>query len=178
MSRLENVKPDKAVGDLAETYSAIKKQMGGVVNLFQALGNSSQALNGYLTIGGLLKSGHLSATELETIALVSAQTNGCEYCTSAHTTLGKMAGLSQETMISIRKGQGENDKSSALITFVREILSERGRVSDQTVNRLKTAGFTDAQIPEIFLAIAQNVYTNYFNNFNQTEVDFPAVTKI
>lgn len=178
MSRLQNVKPEQAQGKLAETYGAIKQQMGGVINLFQALGNSNEALNGYLAVGGLLKSGHLSATELETIALVSAQANGCEYCTSAHTTLGKMSGLSAESMVSIRKGQGENEKSSALVSFVREAIGERGRVSDQTLGRLKHAGFSDAQIPEIFLAISQNLYTNYFNNFNQTVVDFPAAPKI
>lgn len=178
MSRIENIKPEQATGDLAETYGAIKKQMGGVVNLFQALGNSHQALIGYLTVGNLLKSGNLTAKDLETIALVSAQTNGCEYCTSAHTALGKMAGLSADAMLMIRKGQGADEKTQALIDFTKEVIGERGHVSDQTLTRLKKVGFTNSQIPEIFLSVAQNIYTNYFNNFNHTTVDFPAVPKI
>ena len=32
----------------------------------------------------------------EQIALIAAETNGCDYCASAHTALGKHAGLGQD----------------------------------------------------------------------------------
>lgn len=172
MSRIGYIAPEQASGKLAETYSAIKKQMGGVIKLFQALGNSDQALGGYLAVAGLLKEGHLSAKELETIALVSAQTNSCEYCTAAHTTLGKMVGFKQQETVDIRRGKAPDAKLQALVNFVREAISERGRVSNETFEKLREQGYTNEQVPEIYLAISQNVYTNYFNNFNGTEVDF------
>lgn len=179
MTRIKNIAPEQAQGEIATTYDGIKKAMGGkVINLFQALGNSNAALNGYLQVGGLLKSGHLSAQELETIALVSAQSNGCEYCQSAHTVLGKMAGLSEDQMVAVRKGTSTDPKTQALVGFVKEVLAEKGKISDTTFKNLQIAGYTDAQVPEIFLAITQNIYTNYFNNFNKTEVDFPKAQAI
>lgn len=178
MTRLQNVTPDQATGDLAQTYGAIKKQMGGVVNLFQALGNNHQALTGYLQIGGLLKESGLSAVELETIALLSAQMNGCEYCQSAHSALGKMAGMKPDEILSVRKGTGTDTKSTALVKFVKEVISEKGRVSDATFNSIKSAGYNDSQVTAIFLSAAQNIFTNYFNNFNGTVVDFPKIEKV
>lgn len=177
MSRLNNVTPEQATGDLAATYGAIKKQMGGVVNLFQALGNNPSSLTAYLQIGGLLKDSGLSAVELETIALVSAHTNGCDYCESAHSALGKMAGMKPEEILSVRKGEGSDAKSKALVHFVKEAISEKGRVSDATFNSIKSAGFNDSQVTAIFLSVAQNLFTNYFNNFNGTVVDFPKIEK-
>ena len=178
MSRLNNVTPEQATGDLAATYGAIKKQMGGVVNLFQALGNNPSSLTAYLQIGGLLKDSGLSAVELETIALVSAHTNGCDYCESAHSALGKMAGMKPEEILSVRKGEGSDAKSKALVHFVKEAISEKGRVSDATFNSIKSAGFNDSQVTAIFLSVAQNLFTNYFNNFNGTIVDFPKIEKV
>ncbi len=172
MSRIGYVAPEQASGKLVETYAAIKKQMGGVINLFQALGNSDQALNGYLAVAGLLKEGKLTAKELETIALVSAQLNSCEYCTAAHTAIGKMVGFKEEETVNIRRGRVSNPKLQALIDFVKEAISERGKVSEDTFAKLKGQGYTNEQIPEIYLAISQNNFTNYFNNFNGTEVDF------
>ncbi|MBY0369332.1 carboxymuconolactone decarboxylase family protein [bacterium] len=178
MSKLQNVTPEQAQGELANVYADIKKQMGGVIQLFQALGNSTAALNGYLSIGGLLKGGHLSAVELETISLVTAQANSCEYCLSAHTVLGKKVGMKPEEILDARKGTTSDPKAKALISFVREVISEKGRTSDKSFSELQAAGYTDAQVPEIFLAIVQNIYTNYFNNFNGTKLDFPKVDSI
>jgi uncharacterized peroxidase-related enzyme len=178
MSRLNNVTPDQATGELAATYGAIKKQMGGVVNLFQALGNNQAALSGYLQMGELLKNSGLSAVDLETVSLVSAHTNGCEYCESAHSAIGKMVGMKPEEILSIRKGDGIDPKSKALVRFVKEAVAERGRVSDATFNAIKAAGYSDSQITALFLAIAQNLYSNFFNNFNGTIIDFPKIEKV
>ena len=178
MSRLNNVTPEQATGELADTYGAIKKQMGGVVNLFQALGNNPNSLTAYLQIGGLLKSSGLSGVDLETISLVSAHTNGCEYCESAHTALGKMAGMKPEEILSVRRGVGLDPKSKALVQFVKEVVSERGHVSNETFNALKLAGYNDSQVTAIFLSVAQNIFSNYFNNFNGTVTDFPKIEKV
>ena len=178
MSRLNNVTPDQATGDLATTYGALKQQMGGVINLFQALGNNPSTLSGFLQIGASLKESGLSAVDRETISLVSAHMNGCEYCESAHSVLGKMAGMKPEEILSVRKGIGSDQKSKALVSFVKELISERGHVSDQTFNSIKAAGYTDSQVTAIFLGVAENLFTNYFNNFNGTIVDFPKIEKV
>ena len=51
----------------------------------------------------------------------------------------------------------------------------RGEVSDAAVNRVRAAGFNDAEITEIVANVAVNIFTNYFNHVAQTVVDFPRV---
>ena len=176
MSRIKAIKPEEATGHTAEVYSAIKKSLGGVPNLFQALGVNSQALQTLLGIGPSLKT--LTGAERETIALVVAQKNNCGYCLSAHTVLAGMHKLSNEEIINIRKGQPSNSKQKALVNFVNEVVVEKGHVSDRTLNEFRAAGYTDAQIPDVLFAVVENFYTNFFNHINQTEIDFPVVEKI
>ena len=68
---------------------AVQKQLGSVPNLFRIVGNSPAALEGYLGLNGALAKGALDARTRERIALVVAEANGCDYCLSAHTYLGK-----------------------------------------------------------------------------------------
>lgn len=176
MSRIKAITPEQATGHTAEVYSAITKALGKVPNIFQALGVNSQVLQTVLGIGPSLKS--LSGPEKETIALVVGQLNNCNYCLSAHTVLAGMHKVSKEETINIRKGNPQGAKQKALVNFVKEIVTEKGHVSDKTLGEFRTAGYTDAQIPEVLLAVVENIYTNFFNHINQTEVDFPAAEKI
>ena len=56
------------------------------------------------------------------------------------------------------------------------MLESRGRVSDEQVRAVKSAGYTDAQIVEIVQHVALNIWTNYLNNVAQTTIDFPVVS--
>jgi AhpD family alkylhydroperoxidase len=71
--------------------TAVKKQLGVVPNLFRLVSNSPAALEGYLGMSGALAKGKLPPATRERIALAVAQINGCSYCLSAHTYLGKNA---------------------------------------------------------------------------------------
>src|ERR1700687_3865182 len=68
---------------------AVKKQMGSVPNLFRVVANSPAALEGYLGLNSALTKGQLDAKTRERIAIAVAETNGCGYCLSAHTFIGK-----------------------------------------------------------------------------------------
>lgn len=175
MSRLKSVKPNEATGEVAEIYSNLTKASGKVIELFQGLGSSAQALNGYLHVSKLLKAGHLSAKEQEAIALVCATENGCTYCSSAHSFLAGKAGFSAEEILDLRRGKSTDPKIHSLLQFVKHMLTQHGKATDAALSQIRAAGYTDAHLAEIVLAISHNVYTNYFNNLNQTVVDFPIV---
>jgi len=173
MTRLKTITPEEATGETANVYGAIKSALGGIPNIFQGIANSPRALGIFLSIGEGLKSGLLSGAEQELIALAVAQKNSCEYCLSAHTVLGKMNGLNEQQMLDIRRGNSEDSKRQALIKLVSEIVSEKGHISDATLDNFRGQGYTDAHVPEVLLSIVQNIYTNYFNHINKTVVDFP-----
>lgn len=176
MPRLAIIDPKTATGRIGEIFAGPLK--GKELNIFKGMANSPAALGAYLAITGELNKGLLSAIERETIALATAQFNGCEYCTAAHTALGKKAGLSDEQTVAIRRGEPADPRIAALVRFTTAMLRTKGAVSDAILAAVRGAGFTDGQIAEIAANVAANVYTNYFNNTNKTVVDFPAPPQV
>lgn len=59
--------------------------------------------------------------------------------------------------------------------FAQTIVVQKGQVSSAAVDSVRAAGYTDAEIAEIVANVGLNIFTNYFNNIVQTEVDFPRV---
>ncbi len=81
---------DAAPAAARPALKAVKKQLGSVPNLFRLVANSPAALEGYLGLNGALAKGALDARTRERIALAVAEINGCGYCLSAHSYLGKV----------------------------------------------------------------------------------------
>ncbi len=155
---------------------AVKKQLGMVPNLFRVVGNSPAALEGYLGLNGALAKGSLEAPTRERVALAVAEVNGCDYCLSAHSYLGKnLSKLSDAEIAANRSGGSTDPKAEAAVQFAVKLVEARGHVSDADIQAVKRAGYTDAQIVEIVLHVALNTLTNYVNVVAETEIDFPVV---
>jgi uncharacterized peroxidase-related enzyme len=156
---------------------AIKRQLGVAPNLFRLVANSPAALEGYLGLSAALAEGELPPATRERIALAVAQINGCDYCLSAHTYLGRhIAKLDDAEIVANRHASSTDDKAAAAVRFAAQVTEHRGAVSDEELEAVKAAGYTDAQIIEIVQHVALNVWTNYINIVAQTEIDFPVVT--
>jgi uncharacterized peroxidase-related enzyme len=156
---------------------AVKKQLGVVPNLFRLVSTSPTALEGYLGLSGTLAKGKLPAPTRERIALAVAEINGCNYCLSAHTYLGKnLAKLDDAEMTANRSGASNDPKADAAVRFAAKVVRERGHVAEEDVRAVKLAGYDDAQVIEIVLHVAFNTWTNYINEIAKTEIDFPVVS--
>ena len=155
---------------------SVKKQLGLVPNLFRLVSNSPAALEGYLGMSGALGKGTLPAATRERIALAVAEINGCTYCLSAHTYLGKnVAKLDDAEITANRNGASNDPKADAAVRFAAKVTTLRGHVSADDVISVKVAGYTDAQVIEIVQHVALNTWTNYINEVAETEIDFPVV---
>jgi uncharacterized peroxidase-related enzyme len=177
MSRI-NTFPSIAAAPAAAQplLESAKKQLGSVPNLFRVIANSPSALEGYFGLNGALAKGSLDAKTRERIALAVAEINGCGYCLSAHTYLGKnIAKLDDAEITANRNGASNDPKADAAVRFAARIVRERGHVSDADLAAVKAAGFDDAQVIEIVLHVALNTLTNYVNEVASTEIDFPVV---
>ncbi|HKN58174.1 MAG TPA: carboxymuconolactone decarboxylase family protein [Gemmatimonadaceae bacterium] len=156
---------------------AVKKQLGVAPNLFRLVANNPAALEGYLGLSGALGKGALPAPTRERIALTVAEINGCSYCLSAHTYLGKnLAKLDDAEITANRSGASNDPKADAAVRFAAKVVRERGHVSEDDVRAVKFAGYDDAQLIEIVLHVALNTWTNYINEVAKTDVDFPLIT--
>ena len=156
---------------------AVNKQLGLVPNMFRLIANSPSALDGYLGLNGALAKGKIDAKTRERIALAVAEVNGCDYCLSAHTYLGKnLAKLEDAEIAANRKGASSDPKANVAVRFAAQVVRARGHVTDANVQALKAAGYDDAQVIEIVLHVALNTLTNYVNEVAKTVVDFPVVS--
>src|ERR1700722_9029758 len=125
---------------------AVKKQLGVVPNLFRLVSTSPAALQGYLSLSGALSKGALPAATRERIALAVAEINGCDYCLSAHSYLGKnLAKLDDAEIAANRNGASNDPKADAAVRFAAKVVRERGHVSEDDVRAVKLAGYDDAQ---------------------------------
>lgn len=177
MSRISTPATIEASPAAARPFlDAVKKQLGSVPNMFRIVANSPAALEGYLGLNGALSKGALDAKTRERIALAVAEINGCGYCLSAHTYLGKNVAKLDDAEITANRSGASNDlKADAAVRFAAKIVNLRGHVSEADVAAVKLAGYDDAQVVEIVLHVALNTLTNYVNEVLSTDIDFPAV---
>jgi len=175
MSRIQSVNPDTAALPARQLLGSVEKQLGTVPNLFKTLAHSPAALRAYLGQTEALAGGVLDRKLRERIAIATAGANGCDYCASAHTLLGKRAGLAgAELERNLRGGSGDA-RAQAALDFAVAIVERRGRIDDASLDRVRDAGFSEAEIVEIIAHVGMNLFTNYFNHIAETEIDFPLV---
>jgi uncharacterized peroxidase-related enzyme len=170
MARIQALSVSEAPASTQPQLQAIEKATGFLPNLFGTLANSQAAFGAFLQMQQPLGRGELRPAEKETIALAVSQVSGCEYCLAAHTVLGGNVGLTDEAIRAARNGTG-----SAVAELARSIAQQRGRVSDEDVAKAREAGLSDSKMVEIVANVALVIFTNYVNNFADTEVDFPPV---
>lgn len=173
MSRIHPVsKPQPAA---EATLTAIHKNLGMVPNLYATVAHSPTVLNAFLTFNQSLTQGRLTAKQRELIALAIGQVNECQYCLSAHTLLAKKFGLTHEEIQSARKGEIADSLNHAIVHFARQVVLQRGELSDEQLSIARKHGIDDGLVIEIIAQVAVNTFTNYFNHIANTEIDFPVV---
>jgi uncharacterized peroxidase-related enzyme len=176
MNRIAIPTADQTPAASLPLLNAVHKQLGVVPNLMKLVGNSPAALEGYLSLNTALGKGTIGVKTGERIALVIAEINGCSYCLSAHTYLGKnVAKLDEAEIAANRNGMSSDSKAAAAVHFAARVALARGHVSDADVQAVKAAGYSNSEIVEIVLHVALNTLTNYVNEVAQTEIDFPRV---
>jgi uncharacterized peroxidase-related enzyme len=175
MSRIPTPALETATGATAEIYAQIKKSVGTVPYTFAIIGaHGPAALKAILQADGVLAASSLSKQDQESVKSIVSEGAGCGV--AAHSLLGKLAALKPEALNQIRAGQPTGDaKRDALVRFARNLTLTSGTISDAEFAAIKAAGYTDAQLVDISLAIALTVFTNVFNRINDTAIDFPRV---
>ncbi len=154
----------------------VKKKLGVVPNLFGVFAQSPAVLNGYLSLSGALGSTSISGALREQIALVVAGVNACDYCASAHTLMGKGAGVAADELAANLAGRSADAKVQAALDFAKVIVNSRGHIEDGDLSAVRAAGYGDQEIVELIAVTVANIFTNYFNHIAATVIDFPLVS--
>ncbi len=154
-----------------QIFDNLNKALGFVPNLYAAIAYSDNGLKRYLDYQNAKTS--LSNKEKEVVNLIVSQINGCVYCQSAHTVLGKMNGFDEDQIRDFRRGQSENPKLNALVQLAADLTENRGRASEELLEAFFAQGYTRENLVDVILQISDKIAMNYLHNLTQIPVDFP-----
>lgn len=153
-------------------FDTLKKNIGFVPNLYAFYAKNETALGDYLSFQN--RKSTLRAKEREVVNLVTSEINGCRYCQSAHTAIGKMSGFNDDQILEIRSGRATfNAKLDALAQFTVEAVNNKGRVGEATLDTFFEAGYDQANMIDVLIVIGDKIVSNYLHNLTQFPIDFP-----
>ena len=175
MSRITIIDNDSANSEQSELLAAIQSQLGMVPNFLRVFANSPAALRAFLGLHGIASEGSLDAPTRERIALALAQQNACAYCVSAHTALGRKAGLNGAEMEANRAGSSQDSKAAAAVKFSKALAEHSGQVTTAELLEVRNAGYSESDIVEIITHVGLNLLSNIIGKASQVEIDFPKV---
>jgi AhpD family alkylhydroperoxidase len=152
-------------------FDALQKAIGMVPNLYATIAYSENGLSRYLAYQAARTS--LSNKEKEAVNLVVSEVNGCVYCQSAHTVIGKLNGFSVEETLRLRAGHSSDPKLDTLVSLAKDITENKGHVSPATLEAFFAAGYHKGHLVDVILQISDKIAMNYLHNLTGIPVDFP-----
>jgi uncharacterized peroxidase-related enzyme len=175
MSRINVPSYETAPAASQAMLDSVQKQLGIIPNSFRILSLSPAVLQGMLGLSGALGKA-LDLKTRERIAIVVAQSNGCDYCLSVHSYVPlNLAKMSADEIGLARHGASADARANVAVDFALKVNEQRGKFSDADVQAAKVSGFTDGQIVEIIAVVAENIFTNLVNIVAGTEIDLSLV---
>ena len=178
MPRIQPIDRNAATVGTQKLLGSVEKKLGMMPNLIATMAQSASLVQAYLSFSQALSNGSISAQLREQIALAVGQANQCGYCLAAHSAVGSSLGLSEDEIRDARTASSPDRKTEAALQFARQIVDQQGFVSDDDLEEIRIAGYSESEVAELIGHVAFNIFTNYFNHVAETEVDFPPVPEL
>jgi uncharacterized peroxidase-related enzyme len=175
MSRIATIEQTNANDEQKALLDAIQGQLGMVPNFLKIFANSPVALRAFHGLHGVANAGSLDALTRERIALALAQQNGCEYCVSAHTAIGRKTGLTGDEMAAARAGTSQDAQAAVAVGFARSLMEKKGEITTLELAEMRSAGYSESDIVEIITHVGMNFLTNILGKASRVDIDFPKV---
>ncbi len=177
MTKFNVPKRDEVSDNNKVIFDSLENGLGFVPNLYAMYAHSDTALGDYLALQN--RKSTLNGKEREVINLVVSQVNGCRYCQSAHTALGKMNGFSEDQILEIRTGAALFDpKIDALAKFVKNITVNRSKPDAELVENFFAAGYNKANLIDVLIVIGDKMISNFLHGTTQIPIDFPLAKEL
>ncbi|MCD6531714.1 carboxymuconolactone decarboxylase family protein [bacterium] len=179
MPYLKHLTDEEATNWVRKLFKKVEAGLGKMPVLFRAMANSEDVFEGFLNLNGALANTEIGPKLVKAVILRTSQLNDCHYCLCAHTQMAKDANLmTDEEILNARKGIGWDEKSQTMLDFVEKVVKNKGYVTQEDIDKMHKAGFSDKNIVEILGAIVVATMTNYLAHIADTPIDFPEVPPI
>lgn len=166
---------DDASAD-AETsalFEAARDALGFVPNTYRGMARAPALLETYRLGYGLVRAGSFTGPEQEVIFLTVSLMNDCGYCIGAHSALGiEDFGLAAEHVRALVDDEALSDaRLEALRAFTVEMVRSVGQPDADVAEAFLSAGYSEAQMFEVILAISLKMLSNFAGRLGNPEPD-------
>lgn len=146
---------------------------GRPLNLHAQMAHSPAALAAYTSLRAVIaEHGTFEPKLSAALNLATAGAIGNDYVVGITSRLARMNGWTEEQVAALRTGTTTSDaKLDALTGLVREATANSGKVTDATWKAAQHAGWSDEQLTEAFAYLGLAVFTGYFLNYAQSDLD-------
>jgi alkylhydroperoxidase family enzyme len=157
-----------------ESLEQSLKEFGMIPNLHGVLAESPGLLEAYKNLHNWFANSSFNADELTVVWQSINIEHECHYCVPAHTGIAKMMKVEDDIIEALRNETVlPSEKLEALRATTLSVVRNRGRLSEQEVNRFYAAGYENRHLLDIILGLSQKVISNYVNHIAETPIDKP-----
>jgi AhpD family alkylhydroperoxidase len=163
---------DTAPDDAKPALEASFKNNGRIPGLHGVMADAPGLLNAYNFAHQQFMATSFDAEEKTVVWQAVNVEQDCHYCVPAHTGIAKMMKVDDAITEALRNETPlPTAKLEALRTFTLTVVRNRGFVDDADTQAFLDAGYTQQNILEVILGVAQKLMSNYTNHFAKTPVD-------
>ncbi|MDO8489512.1 MAG: carboxymuconolactone decarboxylase family protein [Candidatus Omnitrophota bacterium] len=166
MVRIKPLKKEEAQAETKAIFEGIEKNFGMIPNLFATIAHYPKALKPIIDLYQAIAKESTIEPRLQELANLEVSIiNRCNYCLVHHSQMAKMAGVSDEQLNILRRGETVQDfteKEKTVIEYARQVTKDAEEVKENLFERLRSY-FNDSQIVNLTLIIG---LMNVFNRFN------------
>ena len=147
--------------------------MGRPANLHAQMAHSPAVLTAYASLRAVLTEHTTFGPKVgAALTLAAAAGVGNDYMIRIASRLAQMNGWTEEQVGALKTGTSTNDvKIDVLAGLAREAAANSGNVADVTWKAAQFAGWSDEQLADVFAYVGATVFTGYFLNYAQTDLD-------
>ena len=148
---------------------------GRPLNLHAQMAHSPAVLVAYTSLRkATAEHGTIGAQLSAALMLTIGGAVGNDYVVAITGRLAQLAGWTDEQVAALRAGAATGDaRLDAIAALVREASVNSGKVSDAAWSRAVESGWNDEQLTEAFAYLGLTLFTAYFLNYAQTDLDVP-----
>jgi hypothetical protein len=146
---------------------------GRPLNVHAQMAHSPAVLAAYTSLRAVIaEHGTLDPKVSWALNLATAATVGNGYMIGIASRFARMNGWTEAQTTALRTGTTTGDtRIDALTRVIREAAANSGSVTEVTWKAARQNGWTDEQLTEAFAYLGLTVFTGYFLNYAQTELD-------
>lgn len=166
---------ETAPPDARASLEAAAATFGFIPNLLGVMASSPALAESYLSLSAIFdRKTSLTPTERQVVLLAVSRYHECRYCMAAHSAVAAMQQLPADVVEAIRADRPISDpRLEALRRLATRLVEARGWLERPDIDDFLAQGYTQAQLLDVLVGVAQKTLSNFTNHLAATPLDTP-----